>query len=33
MDKEKEGIYPNEDEEEDEMFIHDLHRQGYHGYK
>lgn len=32
-DKEKEGIYPSEDEEEDEMFIHDLHRKGYHGYK
>jgi hypothetical protein len=32
-DKEKEGIYPNEDEEEDEMFIHDLHRHGYGGYK
>lgn len=32
-DKEKEGIYPSEDEEEDEMFIHDLHRNGLGGYK
>lgn len=27
-EKEKEGYYPQDDEEEDELFIHDLHRNG-----
>jgi len=26
--KEKEGYYPQEEEEEDESFIHDLHKDG-----
>lgn len=32
-DKEKEGYYPNDEEESDEQFIHDLHHHGYDGYK
>lgn len=32
-DKEKEGYYPADDEEEDELFIHDLHNRGYKGYR
>ena len=32
-DKEKEGYYPSDDEEDDEQFIHDLHHHGYDGYK
>jgi len=32
-DKEKEGYLPADDEEENEMFIHDLHRMGYQGYR
>lgn len=31
-EKEKEGYYPDDNEEEDEMFIHDLHRKGIQGY-
>ena len=32
-EKEKEGYYPADDEEEDELFIHDLHKSGYDGYR
>jgi hypothetical protein len=32
-DPEKEGYYPREEEEEDELFIHDLHREGINGYR
>jgi len=32
-EKEKEGYYPSDDEEENEMFIRDLHRHGYDGYR
>ena len=30
-DKEKEGYYPRDEEEEDELFIHDLYRSGLKG--
>jgi len=32
-DKEYEGYYPRAHETEDELFVHDLHRFGYEGYR